>query len=847
MLFFLFNASIAFAQLSVRTEKNFTKMVNQVLVGGGVTVSNVIFRGDTGAIGIFDGRNSNIGLDSGILISTGKAFNAIGPNNGQSSTSNNKPGDGDLNSILPNGNTIDAASLQFNFIPVSSTVTFRFVFASEEYPEFVGEEFNDIFGFFISGPGIAGKKNIAVIPGTSTTISINNINPAVNSNFYISNDGGGTVQFDGFTTVIEVKAEGLTPCELYTLKLAIADVEDIAYDSGIFIEALSLRSEKENEAKVSVLYPIGNPPGVYEKCDSIVFQFSRSSNNTTNPLTVTYDTAGTATMGVDYPNLPGSITIPAGQLSAFLTVFPNDDNVVEPTEDLILEITSNGICSKSSALCEISDFDTLKITGITKLDCTGDTLLMLVKTAGGSTRRRHLWTDSLGAVLSITPILIVSPDSLTMYIINIFDSCTNTTVIDTFFLGPITPIILTLPNDTVVCPFSNLSLLVTANFPNNFGLIWSAVDAQKNPVGLFNNDTIPNPVYTVPDGVYEITITVEATDDSICALPVSMIVRTVRKGIQGRKPLYVCENGTATLAAFGGVKYRWTPTTGLSNDTIPNPVASAEGNYTVQITDSINCIQSFSVAVNFDTIPIANAGRDAIICERESVQLQARGSDYNKYEWSPAASLDNFKSAAPLASPSVTTTYYLRAINNACSSIDSVTVFVVPIPEVDFDHSFDSCARVLALSNKTIGSDSLVWYFGDGDTSLVKNPVHKYDSAGTYEVMLIANKGTNCSDTSSISITINDAAADDPFIPTVFTPNGDGRNDTFKITGGNFACRVESISIYNRWGKLLVELKDTKDWYWDGKVNGQVSAPGIYFYAIKGEGIEKVGTVQIIL
>ena len=290
-------------------------MVNQVLVGSGVVVKNVIFKGDTNAIGIFDGRNSNIGLDSGIIITTGLARNAIGPNNDKASTSNQKVGDGDLNSLLSGASTKDAASLQFEFIPVSSIVKFRFVFASEEYPQWVGFPYNDIFGFFLSGPGIVGKKNIALIPNTNTPISINTINDSTNSNLYFDNQNGVTVQYDGFTKVIEIVADNLTPCQTYVIKMAIADVDDYAYDSGFFLEALSLKSEAENEAKIDLYVPLGKNI-IQEKCDSSVFRFTRSSSNTSTNLKVKYNITGAATMGVDYLPIPDSIVIQTGKMFA---------------------------------------------------------------------------------------------------------------------------------------------------------------------------------------------------------------------------------------------------------------------------------------------------------------------------------------------------------------------------------------------------------------------------------------------------------------------------------------------------------------------------------------------------
>src|SRR5690606_12528641 len=105
-----------------------------VLIGPGITVTNITFAGDTAAIASFNGANSNIGLQNGIIMSTGKAKDARGPNNRNIGTSNNKPGDATLDNILTNGEqTIDAAVIEFDFIPTADNLTFRIVFASEEY------------------------------------------------------------------------------------------------------------------------------------------------------------------------------------------------------------------------------------------------------------------------------------------------------------------------------------------------------------------------------------------------------------------------------------------------------------------------------------------------------------------------------------------------------------------------------------------------------------------------------------------------------------------------------------------------------------------------------------------
>ena len=142
---------------------------------------------------------------------------------------------------------------EFDFIPDADTVKFRYVFGSDEYPEFVCSSYNDVFGFFISGPRPGGgnylQKNIALVPSTTLPVAINTVNPGVSaggnctslaySAYYVDNDSGLTIQYDGFTKVFTALAPVICNNK-YHIKLAIADVGDEAYDSGVFLEARSL-------------------------------------------------------------------------------------------------------------------------------------------------------------------------------------------------------------------------------------------------------------------------------------------------------------------------------------------------------------------------------------------------------------------------------------------------------------------------------------------------------------------------------------------------------------------------------------------------------------------------------
>jgi hypothetical protein len=250
-----------FSQLVVNAGGTTQQILNS-MIGAGLTVSNVQLNCGTDTVnpayGTFNGSASNLGVQNGVILTTGWASNAVGPNNSNSSTGSttNTFSDSDLTSISPLAIN-DPCILEFDVIPHCSSMQLRFVFGSEEYPEFVNLGFNDAFGFFVTGPDANcnnplgfNHTNVAILPsGTPVSIdSVNNGNasgcpttltgPCTNCAYYVNNCGGTTVQYDGFTTVITVSLT-VCPCATYHWKFAIADAGDHSYDSGVLIDLLS--------------------------------------------------------------------------------------------------------------------------------------------------------------------------------------------------------------------------------------------------------------------------------------------------------------------------------------------------------------------------------------------------------------------------------------------------------------------------------------------------------------------------------------------------------------------------------------------------------------------------------
>lgn len=228
--------------------------INTYLTGPGVTISNVKFNGQSVISGNMLGYYQlvfgfpSFGIDSGIIISSGGVSGAMGPNNSTSTTFPTGYSiqyfDSSLQALVPNKTVKEAAVIEFDFTPITDTIiACKFVFGSEEYPEFVNTAFNDVFGFFITGPMPQGgwfqSQNLAVIPNTNTPICIDSVNHLTNTQYYITNTFyNATLQYDGYTVPITL-SQVVTPGQTYHFKVGVADCGDASYDSGVFMKIKS--------------------------------------------------------------------------------------------------------------------------------------------------------------------------------------------------------------------------------------------------------------------------------------------------------------------------------------------------------------------------------------------------------------------------------------------------------------------------------------------------------------------------------------------------------------------------------------------------------------------------------
>ncbi len=350
---------------SQTTDQNFTveQYVTEVLIGDGVNVSNITYSGGLDQLGYMSGAEGVFSVGAGLILSTDNALNLTDPSCG-ANICNDCPGmgvDGDLlevaNSVPPLiGQSFSVSSvndlciLEFDFEAGGDSIAFNYVFGSDEYLEWVNSSYNDIFAFFLSGPGITGPYvapagfpggaiNIAQVPESDPLlpVTISSVNDVTNSAYYIDNFNNEGICIDGYTQAFTASAQ--VQCgETYHIKLAIADGSDTALESFVILEEGSFTSnsiEIDATAAIDGVDVFLGDTTVVEGCNDATFTVFRPDDSTLD--TIFLNISGSATMGGDFSNSFDMVIMEAGQSSAEITLGVINDNVNEDPESVIIE------------------------------------------------------------------------------------------------------------------------------------------------------------------------------------------------------------------------------------------------------------------------------------------------------------------------------------------------------------------------------------------------------------------------------------------------------------------------------------------------------------------------------
>lgn len=775
LLLLAISSSFAWSQLTTSTAMTPEELVENVLVGNGVSVSNVTFTGSANAIGSFDGSATNVGLNSGIILTTGTVLNTSsggilggaegphGPNDSSNAgVDNNEPGYQPLTDIAGSGaTTYNAAILEFDFVPLSDSVHFRYVFGSEEYPEYVGSEFNDVFAFFISGPGFGGTYNMATIPNNGGPVSINNINngdsnigPCQNCSYYINNGTGSSspqdgseyyIQYDGFTVVLEASAE--VQCgETYHLKIAIADVGDGAYDSGIFLEANSLVSYSPLEVDLSTTLNLDNNE-IAEGCETATVTLSRHSSMAQSAISVPITVSGTASEGVDYESIPTTVSLAAGQTSTSFTFDIYSDGITEGTETINLAFNFPDPCGNDNFIyrsLNIKDILPLTVNVADKsVHCSGDEVTLTSSVSGGLGDYSYSWSTG-----DDTESIIVSPGTTTTYDLSVTDVCITTasSTSATVTVPTYPPLqVLTSGDTTVLCP--NTPVLISSEASGG-------------------------------EGTYS---------------------------------------------------YNWTnegEVIGSTANITVSPMVTTE--YTVKVTDGCGATTSKSLEFTVTTpVLYLEMSPDQLICPGDTTEVSVEAfsglGDYTYYWYHSGET-----TSAVDVSPNVSTNYTV-AVEDGCHTyhIDGTTLVKVVRPNASFNTLTNEPMENLPVyfQNTSTGSVAWEWDFFNGETSTMHSPGTTYSDWGWHDVELVAINEIGCTDTVVKTIYIKPEFYF--YAPNAFTPDGNQFNNTYAIS--MIGVTDFNFNIYDRWGELIYYTTDPY-FEWDGTYKGQNAPDGAYVY-----------------
>ncbi|MBL7828643.1 MAG: choice-of-anchor L domain-containing protein [Saprospiraceae bacterium] len=731
-------------------------LISNVFLGDGVDVLSVNYSGNARAVGYFSGGSQAIGIERGILMTSGYASKptlGFGPTDlGQNFASNSNGStatDANLGSIATSA-LRDVAVYTISFIPTADTLRFRYCFASEEYPEYSCTNFNDVFGFFIQGPGYPTPTNIAKIPGTNLPVSINNIHPyndqnnpnpdpcfPFNSQYYNSN--ANTMQqpvYDGFTDVFTAMAV-VQPCQAYTIKLAIADVFDSAYDSGVFLEA---RSFGTAALRVAVNTP-GADGSIAEGCTPATVTFSLTQPLTQN-FPINYSLLGNATQGVDFSNLTGNLNIPAGQTQLTVNVPALEDNQVEANETVGIRVRVDA-CHWDTVYLTIKDKLLVPSAMQDTTVCTPGAAITLNATVPIATPPPPVFSnntdvaipDEYPAINSSLNVTGVQPTKLGPGLIR--SVCVNIAHpydddLDLFLISPGGQILeLSTDNGGSGDNYTNTCFTPNAAIPINFPGPQAPASAAP-----FTGDFLPegawSDLWDTPNRPSNGAWQLQATDD------------------------FVSFSGTIldwsiTFSPTYEVNYQWAAAGGVPCVDCPinsvNPLTSTT--YNVTVTDIYGCTATDDVFVEVTDMTAAATTDDQVSCFGLSdgqVSASTNIGGTNTFLWNDPAGQTT--AVATNLSPG---TYTVTITNAAgCSATASASVTQPPLLDLTTTSQNANCFGSTTGTASVVGAGGTPPYtylWNNGQTNANVTSL----AAGNYVVTLTDSQG--CTDFGQVNIT----------------------------------------------------------------------------------------------
>ena len=677
------------AQIGVDTTlKTPYELVTEYLVSGCIKVMNVNYTGSAAALGGFGSASGAFIFEQGLILATGKATNAIGPDDDIGTINGvdfGLPGDANLDNVSASNQTYDACVLEFDFVPNVDTIRFNYIFASEEYPEKVCSDTNDVIGIFLSGPGVA-LTNLAVIPGTTIPVNANSVNSGTSGSCATCNyclslaydglyAGGNTawMQYDGFTEILEAKS-WVSPCQTYHMKICIADGGDGLYDSGLFIEAGSFG---EPTTPTGQNYSsVGADNDIYEGCENYYIFNRPETSGLGTAYTFDILITGNAINGIDYSTFPTTITIPIGELTDTIFYSAFIDNNNENTEYFIISLL--GECtpctfSPTNDTIFIRDNYTLN-AGIVENDTTictiipvGYTLNAFIPSGMDQSIVSYQWSNnSTNASISVIPAL----GAATTYCLTITDACGQIAVdCITFTISDLAG--LNVVAEDLSC-FEICEGTVTGTPVNGFAPYTYLVDTITSTSNVITGLCADNYKLYVIDSMDCIDSAVFVITQPTLVVPEYSSIPASCAGL---------DDGKAIVTIVGGVppyEFLWSTGyvfNGIVSDTL-NSIGA--GVYSITITDNNGCTQFINGTVEEPEPYSLISSSSTYICLGQTTTMTIEGMGGTTpyfYEWE-----SGFTGGAYSVTPLETTTYWITGhdLNDCKADTSFITIFIYP-------------------------------------------------------------------------------------------------------------------------------------------------------------------------
>ncbi len=795
-------AQFDFSVTPCQTAEEVIALIDTVFLKGvnPASINNISFSGDPTSVGYFyNAYFSGFSKPVGLIMTTGKAAdadkaNVCGSSQNASTDNNGVENDPDLYDVGGVGSH-DGCIIEFDFRPTSDTVSFNYVFASEEYHEYVNGGVNDAFGFFLSGSNIAGPYtndaiNIAIIPNTSTPVSINTVNFGSGGNTCTGKPGGcsnctyfkdnsqdsdpafGQFVYDGLTTNLAAKNE-TEQCVWYHIKLAIGDGGDGLWDSGVLLEAGSFDPGNVVE-NTAYTHPTIDSV-LYESCNNhdAVLYFAIGSPRT-DPYIIPYQVLGSATENFDYTLIntghEDTIYIEAGALYDSVIIRPFADGEIEGIEDVRI-VYNPVMCGFSvpdtivTLISDVPDFpDTNRVYNTYCEDTitVGFTDLLEGIPPYEYTWYKKDWTPSISNEASVD-YAMSGEDNYYLYCV-IQDTCGYQSVDTAFIIVP--DLDTDAGPDKSLCNMPSVTLEGISIGAQNYN--WISNPNDPTIVGQGNDTITVSPPQTTE---YILVATDNCTNSDQDTTYATLEGAVATASDDGS----ICLTDSITLECNignNGETYVWTsipndPGLAAQNTNQTIKVSpTAQTTYYVEVTDACSFTDTDEVEVLVYELPIANAGNDSEVCMGEDYNLSASGGV--NYQWGsipvdPSLSLNQQDTLAnPIVIPDSETTYkYFVEVTNAngCITTDTMELTVNHVPDIQLSPNNDVICFGDTVTITAIGNvaDDYIWSSSPNDPSVTGANTDEItaipDVTTTYSLIATIG-GINCPATPDYTITV---------------------------------------------------------------------------------------------